>query len=163
MVWKLGPWSCRSKPSRMGPNIKPARLTSKNRRELPSTFLQYFQCARAHPSNHVADEKTWWEKRKKQPWHKSELLRHVDEEQDTQADVVEVRATSCVHHCKVDHCVVRCRISTEARTSSKPLLMCGGLVPSAGVVRRDEEVWDWTRPTEVLHTRRYLAAGHQLP
>ena len=39
----------------------------------------------------------------KKPWHKSELLGHMDEEQEAQVDFVAVKASSCVQSCEVDH------------------------------------------------------------
>ena len=68
----------------------------------------------------------------KKPWHKSELLGHIDEEWDAQVDFIAVKASSCVQSCEVDHSMdtlgtdtvrsdhwpITCSISTETRAQS---------------------------------------------
>ena len=53
----------------------------------------------------------------KKPWQKNEFCGHVDEEQDTQLDVVAVSATSCVQDCDVDH-----RMDTWSKNTVRDVL-----------------------------------------
>ena len=85
----------------VGPCTKPAKLTSKEKRE--SVFIH-----RVLTRTGLVLANTWNRDGRigeatKKPWHKCDFLEHVDEDRDTQIDFVAVRATSCVQSCEVDH------------------------------------------------------------
>ena len=115
----------------------------------------------------------------KKPWHKSELLGHIDEERDIQVDFIAVKASSCVQSCEVnhsmdtmgtdtvrsDHWPIKCSIPTENRaqrhSEHTPCVVNWRPAPEWEIEM--EKVWGWSRPPEVLENWRDLAAKHQIP
>ena len=160
----------------VGPCTKPAKLTSKEK-ERASSFTEFLTRTGLVLANTWGRENSISEATKK-PWHKSELLGHIDEERDTQIDFVAVKASSRVQSFEVDHSMdtlgtdtirsdhwpITCSISTEVCNQRPPkrtpCVVDWRLTPEW----EDEmdKVWDWSRPAEVLESWRTVAAEHQI-
>ena len=112
----------------VGPCTKPAKLTSQEK-ERASSFTKFLTRTGLVLAN------TWGlENMTGDPWHKSELLGLMDEERDTQVDLMTVKASSCVQSCEVDHSMdtwgadsvrsdhwpITCSTSTETRAQRHP-------------------------------------------
>ena len=153
-----------------GPCTKPVNLTSKEQ-EGASSFTEFLTRTVLVLANTWGRESMVGEATKK-PWHKSELLGHMDEEWHTQVDFIAVKAvSSCVQSCEVDHSMdtlrtdsvrsdhwpITCSFSTETRAQRHP-----NRTPAPEWGNEMEKVWDWTKPSEVLENWRGLAAKHQI-